>query len=157
MVEKLEMPPLPLSGGCQCGAVRYFIHTTPVVLYICHCTECQKQASSAFGQSLRIQTDSLTATGDMAERIREMPGGRNVRGQFCPNCGTRLFHRRTAYAELMNVKAGTLDDTSWLRPAGHIWTRSKQAWVQIGDGELSYETQPDNYDAMIARWGEMLG
>lgn len=157
MVEKLNMPPLPLAGGCQCGAVRYTISEVPVGLYICHCTECQKQSSSAFGQSLRIKTESLQVTGEVAERIREMSDGRNVRGQFCGTCGTRLFHRRAAYAELMNVKAGTLDDTSWLRPAGHIWTRSKQAWVEIPAEVMSYEKQPESFDALNARWAEMVG
>ena len=157
MSEKLKMPALPLTGSCQCGAVRYTISEAPVGFYICHCTECQKQSSSAFGQSLRIKTGSLEVTGELAERIRDMPDGRNVRGQFCPACGTRMFHRRTAYEELMNVKAGTLDDTSWLRPAGHIWTRSKQAWVEIPEDALSYEGQPERFDALNARWAEMIG
>jgi len=41
-----------------------------------------------------------------------------------------------------NVRAGTLDDTSWLHPTVHFWTRSKQPWVALPKGAQSFETQP---------------
>lgn len=41
-----------MEALCQCGAVRF---TTPVekplALYICHCLQCRRQTSSAFGTS----------------------------------------------------------------------------------------------------------
>jgi hypothetical protein len=54
---------------------------------------------------------------------------------FCPSCGTRIYHRIDAG---ISVKAGTLDDTSSLRPAAHYWTRRKQPWVTIPDGVCSF-------------------
>lgn len=155
MKAKIELPAFPIDGGCQCGAVRYTLHAPPVVFYICHCSECQKQSSSAFGESLRVRRADLTVSGDLAESGRDSPGG-GVVGQFCPKCGSRLFHARDTYAETLNIKAGTLDDTGWLRPAGHIWTQSRQNWVVIGPEELSYARQPEDGDAaLIARWNEM--
>lgn len=35
----------PITGGCQCGAVRYEITLSPLALYVCHCRECRKQSS----------------------------------------------------------------------------------------------------------------
>jgi hypothetical protein len=32
-----------------------------------------------------------------------------------------------------SVRAGTLHDTSWLRPTVHFWTRSKQPWIILPD------------------------
>ena len=43
---------------------------------------------------------------------------------------------------LRRVRAGTLDDTSWLRPTAHFWTRSKQPWVTLPEGDQVFETQP---------------
>jgi hypothetical protein len=40
------------------------------------------------------------------------------------------------------VRAGTLDDTSWVRPTTHFWTRSKQPWLVLPEGDVIYETQP---------------
>jgi hypothetical protein len=63
---------------------------------------------------------------------------------FCPDCGTRLFHvpGGATYTN-RNIKPGTLDDTSWLVPSIHFWTRSAQPWVQIPNTATRYETQPE--------------
>jgi len=31
------------------------------------------------------------------------------------------------------IKAGTLDDTSWLQPQINVWCDSAQPWVQLSD------------------------
>jgi hypothetical protein len=54
---------------------------------------------------------------------------------FCPTCGTRLYHRSEAR---ISVKAGTLDDTSSLRPDAHYWTARKQPWATIPAGVPSF-------------------
>jgi hypothetical protein len=44
---------------------------------------------------------------------------------FCPDCGTRLYHvPGGATYPNRNIKPGTLDDTSWLIPTTHFWTRN---------------------------------
>jgi hypothetical protein len=43
---------------------------------------------------------------------------------------------------VVRVRAGTLDDTSWLRPTRHIWTRSKQPWITLPEGDQIFEAQP---------------
>jgi Glutathione-dependent formaldehyde-activating enzyme len=77
-------------------------------------------------------------------------------GDFCPDCGVRLIHRRDAYGTEASLKAGSLDDTSWLVPAGHIWTRSKQKWVTIPRDSLAYEAQPEDFGPLKERWREMI-
>ena len=42
------MVKLPLVGGCQCGALRYEVSAAPVMVYNCHCTNCQKIGGGAF-------------------------------------------------------------------------------------------------------------
>jgi hypothetical protein len=37
---------------------------------------------------------------------------------------------------------GTLDDTSWLRPAVHFWIRSKRLWITLPESDEIFETQP---------------
>ena len=50
---------------------------------------------------------------------------------------------------LVFVRAGTLDDTSWLRPSVHLWTDSAQPWVALPDGDVRFEMQPANYPAWL--------
>lgn len=136
--------------------MRYAIATTPEVFYLCHCRECQRQSSSAFGQSLRVAAQGFSLTGDTAAVTWTSDAGTVRRGTFCPACGTRLFHDRTGAATI-NVKAGTLDDPSWLEPAGHVWLRSKQAFFEVPPGALAYATQPpDAFAALKTRWREMI-
>ncbi|MEO0393022.1 MAG: GFA family protein [Pseudomonadota bacterium] len=150
---KIIVPDLPLTGGCQCGAVRYRITAPPLTLYACHCTECQKQSASAFGLSLRVPKEAVELTGETASMSRSDPDAPFTEGVFCPACGTRIMHRRPT-RDTVNIKAGTLDDTSWLMPIGHLWTQSAQAGFRPHPDDILYDRQPDDYEALIAAWSK---
>ncbi len=154
-MDRVTLPAFPILGGCQCGAVRYSLKAAPLVFYLCHCTDCQKQSSSAFGESVRVKSGDVEVTGELALYTTTADSGRDKYCEFCPNCGTRLFHGRKPGAEAFNIKGGSFDDARWLKPSGHIWTRSKQAFICIADDELSYPGQPD-YDALTGRWQDMI-
>ena len=144
-----------LEGGCQCGKVRYRITGAPLTLYACHCTECQKQSASAFGLSLRIKGSDLElVSGEPKIWKRPADSGDTVACAFCPDCGSRLYHVGLGELEIISVKAGSLDDTSGLAPVGHIWTRSKQAWLDLASlsSDLVFETEPPDYDEFFRRW-----
>ena len=63
-------------------------------------------------------------------------------GGFCPDCGTRVYHKPEYRKGSVSVKPGTLDDTSGLTPDIHIWTASKQPWVTIPEGVETHEKSP---------------
>lgn len=150
-------PALPWRGGCQCGAVRYRVRALPLTLYCCHCAACQAQSGSAFAMSMRMERAALEIDWPrMAGSARDAGLATEVVGHFCPRCGTRLVHERPAGADV-SLKAGTLDDTSWLRPAGHIWTRRAQPWLRLDAEALAYEGQPPSYDDLVAAWRGGLG
>ncbi len=50
------------QGSCQCGQVKYEITGEPIILYRCHCTECQKQSGSGFGMSMWIRNKDFEIT-----------------------------------------------------------------------------------------------
>ena len=131
------------QGGCTCGALRYEVEKRPVALIACHCTECQRQSGSAFGMSLVLPKDAFRVTrGEPKTFTRKAQSGRDVHCGFCPDCGTRIYHDPVYLEGTINIKPGTLDDTSWLDPAAHVWTGSKQAWVPIPEGARCFEGQP---------------
>lgn len=151
-----RLPELPLKGGCQCGQLRYEVHVTPNTLYCCHCTECQAQASSAFGMSMRVPASGVKTTGREALFVRDGGSDRAVECVFCPDCGSRVIHRGRGDASDLSIKAGSLDDRAWLKPVGHIWMRSAQSWFQA-DG-VTYETQPAaDDDALDAAFRQQYG
>lgn len=143
----------PYSGGCQCGQVRYEIRAEPLTLYVCHCKECQKQSSSAFGMSMPVPRKSVVLVkGQPKQWRRTSDNGREVSCSFCSNCGTRLFHNPARNDEITNIKPGTLDDTSWLKPVGSLWTRSAQTWLPQDRDMLNYEAQPDDFTQLFKRF-----
>jgi hypothetical protein len=121
------------EGGCQCGSVRYRVQGKPLALAVCHCTECQRQSGSAFGMSLAVPGESFRLLrGELKTFTTVCDSGRIKHCAFCPDCGTRIYHQGTE--PVMSIKPGTLDDTSWLDPGAHYWTKSKQPWVPIPPG-----------------------
>jgi hypothetical protein len=133
---------LPQTGGCRCGALRYEITQTPQLVYVCHCTDCQRITTSAFSMSLVLPVESfhlLAGVPQMVQRVSK--SGYAQTSRICPKCGLRVCSGPND-SSVRNVKAGTLDDTSWLRPTVHFWTRSKQPWVMLPEDVESFETQP---------------
>ncbi len=144
---------LPLTGGCQCGQLRYSVNKTPLTLYCCHCSECQAQSASAFGMSLRVPADSVELQGSYRIFTRDEGKPTAMEGVFCHDCGTRVLHRGRGGDSGISIKAGSLDRRDWLKPVGHIWTDSAQNWVPL-DG-LVYGKQPeDGYRALIEAFAE---
>jgi hypothetical protein len=132
------------EGGCQCGAVRYRLTGDPIMLAVCHCTECQRQTGSAFGMSLWVRVgDFRLLTGRLKTFERSSESGLKVKCAFCPECGTRIHHEpERMQGQGLNVRAGTLDDTSGLTPTAHVWTDSKQPWVPIPENTTVFPRQP---------------
>ena len=144
---------LPLSGGCQCGALRYELTDAPLTLYACHCTNCQKQTGSAFVLSVIIPEPAFSFTkGKPAKTEWTADSGALRYGYYCRDCGCRIANGQTPPIGFLSLRAGTFDDTSWIRPAGHIWTRSAQPWLKFGDDDLLYDKQPSDYGAMVSRF-----
>src|SRR5262249_12447774 len=136
---------LPLTGGCQCGKLRYEITEAPHTTYACHCVDCQRMTSSAFSMGVVVTAGAFRLTvGEPGLIQRRADSGRMTNRWVCPDCGSWLFsgpEPGTALPEAVRVvRAGTLDDTSWLRPTLHLWTRSKQPWVAVPEGSQSFET-----------------
>jgi hypothetical protein len=122
--------------------VRYRITVEPLLLVACHCKECQRQSGSAFGMSLVVPKPGFAVQGQLKLFERTSDKGRLLRCFFCPECGTRIHHEPSYGAPVCNVKAGTLDDTSWLEPKLHTWVQSKQPWTLIPEGIPTLLTQP---------------
>lgn len=128
----------------MCGAVRYESEAEPVLTAVCHCRDCQKQTSSAFSVLVVLPKDSLRTAGGALASVRTVgeDTGLTTTRRFCPECGSAIVSAVGATPELQWLKAGTLDDTSWLRPQMHIWVSSAQPWVSLDDDIPAYERNP---------------
>jgi hypothetical protein len=149
-------PVLPLSGGCSCGAIRYEGAWFPLLLYACHCTDCQKASGSAFALNMPVRSkDFRILDGDPRGWRHRSPKGVEVTSRFCGDCGGRLYGERSGRAEIVNLRAGTLDDTSWLAPAAHIFRRSAQGWILPAATAECHDTQPADFASLLPVWRAM--
>ncbi|NWG91124.1 MAG: GFA family protein [Parvularculaceae bacterium] len=139
---------LPQTGGCACGALRYELAAPPLMIYNCHCTNCQKITGSAFTVAAAVPEAALTFVKGAPKRVEWNADSGNRRfGLFCGDCGTRIANGQVPSIGMLSLRAGTFDDTGWVEPVGDIWTKSAQKWVKFGG--LTAEGQPKDYSPFI--------
>lgn len=141
-----------LTGGCQCGAVTYRAKSAARG-YACHCLDCQKQSSSAFGISIPVDAADLSVEGDIACFTKTADSGAQTDCYFCPRCGSRIYHEGKGRPGKVTIKGGTLDDTSAIELTGHVWTSRKQAWLDLDPDLPAWETQPASPEEWELLWG----
>ena len=132
-------------GGCQCGGIRYAVPKEPLIIYICHCAECRKQSSSAFGISFTVARRALKLLhGEPNYWSRVTASGHTLDCAFCSNCGSRLWHQSSGHADTINIKGGSLDEPLDLGNAVHLWVSSALPGVVIPPGATLFAREPDN-------------
>ena len=131
-----------LSGGCLCGQVRYSANAEPAIVGVCHCKNCQKQAGTAFSVVVAIPKSTLSVQGRLKTYHDKGDSGQPVLRNFCPECGSPITSDVAVMPELTFIKAGTLDDTSWVDPKMHIYCDSAQSWTVIPAGSQQFAKGP---------------
>lgn len=113
-----------MTGGCQCGAVRYTLFSEPKGVHICHCRMCQKAVGGPFAALAPVPAADFAWT-------RGEPGtyaSSNIAARdYCKECGTPLTYR--GLSGRVNVSAGSLDEPSRLKPDFNLGAESRLAWL----------------------------
>ena len=114
-----------LTGGCQCGAVRYRLSAEPTGVNICHCRMCQKASGGpmmAFGgvrlSEFFVSSGAIAtfSSSDIAER------------GFCAQCGTPLTYQGVG-SDRISVTLGSLDEPGAVAPVTQLGVESKVSWL----------------------------
>jgi hypothetical protein len=128
------------SGGCVCGAVRYRVVGKPTAGTVCHCKCCQRRLASAFAVIASFEEKNLAITqGELVEcEHRSDASGRWLKTNFCPKCGTTIYHTAELRPGIKSIAAGTFDEPDWFAIDRHIWVQSKRPWVTIPPGCATY-------------------
>ncbi|MGZ6017797.1 MAG: GFA family protein [Phenylobacterium sp.] len=131
---------MKLTGGCNCGKVRYQLEGEPLRVGLCHCESCRKESGSAFSYFGIWPKAAATLSGELA-CFRTRAGGE----RFCPTCGSSLFNW-TEDSDEIEIKLGALDDPpSGLAPAYELWTFRREPWLAHQPGaEQHTRDRPDS-------------
>lgn len=124
------------DGHCLCGNVTYTSTAEePMLTGICHCADCQRSSGSAFSVVVGVPIESLELSGDSLKVFDTMGEDRGALAHrsFCGACGSPIMSVLDDMPGMAILKAGTLNDTSWLQPGLEVWTSSAQPWA-LGAG-----------------------
>ncbi len=131
-----------MTGGCLCGQVRYSANAEPAFTGVCHCTSCQKQSGGAFSVVVAVPQAALSIQGPTKSYAAKGDSGKNNVSKFCPNCGSIILSDPEMMPGVSILRAGTLDDTSWVKPTMEIYCDSAQPWVKLGGGMKRFPKMP---------------
>ena len=95
-----------LTGGCQCGAVRYALYVEPTAADLCHCRMCQKAMGNLFMAVAGVPREQFAWTAGAPATYRSSSVAERT---FCRDCGTPLSFRYLG-RERISVTTGSLDE-----------------------------------------------
>lgn len=124
------------DGGCTCREVRYRLRKAPLFVHCCHCRWCQRESGAAFALNGLLEAAELELLAGKVEVI-DTPSnsGRGQRISRCPTCRVALWSNYAGAGDAIHfVKIGTLDDPDAFPPDIHIFTSSKQPWLNLEGG-----------------------
>lgn len=135
-----------MTGGCQCGAVRYALWAAPTSPSICHCRMCQRAVGGPYIATGAVpNTDFAWTKGAPKTYASSTKGLRD----FCGDCGTPLAFR-TPGASATDIMIATLDDPHRVKPVRQIGMESHLAWA-LDLTSLPAKTTEENAGAAFLR------
>jgi hypothetical protein len=114
-----------LTGGCQCGAVRFRAEGEPGRASICHCRMCQKAFAGPFGALVTVEVADLTWT--RGERAT-FQSSEAIRRGFCAACGTPLTFEWSA--DKIDLAVFAFDDPSAVAPVVQLAVENRPTWME---------------------------
>lgn len=129
-----------LTGGCQCGAIRFAASAAPSKISICHCRMCQKATGAPFASFAEVDKKDFAWTRGTPATFRSSSIAER---DFCAACGTPLSFRRID-GERIEILTGTFDRPDHLMPTRQYGSESRLGWV-VGIANLPSQTTLQNY------------
>ena len=131
-----------LTGGCQCGAIRFAMTSAPSKVSICHCRMCQKASGAPFASLAEIDKEQFAWTRGQPASFRSSSIAER---DFCAACGTPLSYRRIDGPRI-EIMTGSFDRPDRVVPTRQYGTESRLGWV-VGISNLPSQTTQQNYGA----------
>ena len=129
-----------LTGGCQCGAVRFAVSAAPTKVSICHCRMCQKASGAPFASFAEIDREHFAWTRGQPAAFRSSTIAERF---FCAACGTPLGFGRIDGPRI-EIMTGNFDRPDRVIPTRQYGTESRLGWV-VGISNLPSQTTMQNY------------
>ena len=140
-----------LTGGCQCGRIRYRVEVADADAYLCHCAMCRRATGGVSVAFKQVRQSAIAWETQPPDRYRSSPIAERP---FCSACGTPLGFRYLD-SEKMDLTVGSFDDPDWFRPTMNFSQETMlPAW---SDTSHLPGQRLDSYAPIADRWSQALG
>ena len=119
------MSDVRLTGGCQCGAVRYALLKQPERPCICHCRMCQKASGNVFATWAGVEAEFFIVTRGHATAFNASDHADRC---FCNQCGTPVYWRQSD-GQWFSVNIGSLDEPERVKPNRFYGEEGRVSWT----------------------------
>jgi hypothetical protein len=126
---------LPLTGGCNCGAVRFEVTEPLAAASYCHCTRCQRRSGTAASPNAHPAPGTFRITAG-EERLRAWKPEGGGEKWFCADCGSALFAGNSGHADPISIRMGSFDRDPGIRPSVRQFVAYAAPWEPIPDDGL---------------------
>jgi len=132
-----------VAGGCLCERYRYeFDRDQAISAHHCHCSDCRKMTGSGKATIIMVPTAALQVQGELKTYTVTGTDGSHVTRGFCPNCGSGVISYVEELPDIRFVKAGTLEDSSWVTIDSSFWSSTAEPWSQVDTHCVAFERNP---------------
>jgi hypothetical protein len=131
-----------ITGGCQCGAVRYETDADPVFAGHCQCNDCKKSSGAGHVTGAAFPAAAVKITGKLKGYSSKADSGGTATREFCPECGSRVSFRSTSMPGMVILTAGTMDNPGAINPGMVVYNKRHVAWDHFDPGTPVFDTVP---------------
>jgi hypothetical protein len=132
-----------LTGGCLCKAVRYESTGDPAMAGHCYCRDCQYSSGGSNSSGVFVPKATFKLTkGQLKHYEVTADSGQKVSRGFCANCGSPLVSTLTALPDLIEIRAGSLDDPNQVKLGMNIFMASAPKWAPVDRGLPTFDRMP---------------
>ena len=125
------------KGSCLCGQCHYEFDRAQVLsAHHCHCRDCQKTTGSGKATILFIPTAAVALEGELKTYTVTGTDGSHVTRGFCPHCGSGVLSKIEELPDVRLIKAGTLEDGSWVSVDSSFWRSTAAPWSPVDELSL---------------------
>jgi hypothetical protein len=129
-----------IKGSCLCGGVSLEIDGALRNARFCHCVNCRKFSGTGPAAWGLVKTEQLSVSPPNPP-VSKFDSGGGLRA-FCATCGSPLWYEPAGRPQYRGIPLGVIDSGEVPKPAMHVWTMSKAAWISLPDDCPVHETHP---------------
>ena len=122
---------MTLTGGCNCGAVRFEVTAPLKLASYCHCKRCQRRSGAGASPSGFPVEGSFHITAGADDALRAWKPESGGTKYFCGICGSHIYADNPSHPDSVGIRLGAFDDDPGVRPSVRQFTAYAAVWEPI--------------------------